>query len=284
MKLVKPYEYDLAFSFAGENRDYVNPVASYLKRSGIEVFYDDFKQVELWGKDLYTYLDEVYRTKARFCIMFISKHYQRKIWTNHERKSAQARAFQENEDYIWPARFDNTEIPGVRPDVGYISLGDYTPQQFAQLIIEKLKLARLALPKHIKASSGASRSKPSKAIGRRGKSNEPNPSKLSRASANSKHLKFRTKTVNLSLQGIDQVPENKSVVYKILTEGARNNYTGVASRGKIKATLQKHLQKGKSYVPGSKIHIEQMTSIKEAKQKADRIVKKSTPKYNASVK
>jgi len=127
MTLVKSFEYDVALSFAGEDRDYVNAVAICLKSSGIKVFYDKFKQVNLWGKDLYTHLDEVYRNKARFCIMFISKHYQRKIWTNHERESAQARAFQENEEYILPARFDDIEIPGVRPTVGYISLGDYTP-------------------------------------------------------------------------------------------------------------------------------------------------------------
>lgn len=58
------------------------------------------------------HLDEVYRKKSGFCVMFISKHYALKAWTNHERASAQARAFTENQKYVLPARLDDTEIPG----------------------------------------------------------------------------------------------------------------------------------------------------------------------------
>ena len=43
MKQNKIYEYDVALSFAGENRDYVEEVAIFLKNFGVKVFYDDFK-------------------------------------------------------------------------------------------------------------------------------------------------------------------------------------------------------------------------------------------------
>jgi hypothetical protein len=281
--MAKQYEYDVALSFAGEDREYVNAVATHLQACDIKVFYDMFEQVDLWGKELYTHLDGVYRHKARFCVMFISENYQRKNWTNHERESAQARAFQENEDYILPARFDDTEIPGVRPTVGYINLRDHTPKQFAELC--KLKLNRsdsLSLPKF---SSGASRLKPSeKTVGDdRQKSHRAIPSKRNRVSTGSKPPKPKTKTVDLTLEGIGQLPDDKPVVYKILTKGKRNNYTGVAKRGKIQVTLQEHLQGGKNYVPGAKIYIERMNSIKDAQQKADRIIQKSTPKYNKPI-
>ncbi|MCI0387573.1 MAG: hypothetical protein MOB07_02215, partial [Acidobacteria bacterium] len=61
-----------------------------------------------------------------------------KLWTNHERESAQARAFSEKEEYILPARFDDTQIPGILPTVGYINLNDYTPREFAELISQKI--------------------------------------------------------------------------------------------------------------------------------------------------
>lgn len=134
------YEYDVAFSFAGEDRAYVEKVARLLKERGVRVFYDRYEEVELWGKDLYTHLDDVYRNKARYCIMFISQHYRQKLWTNHERESAQARAFAENEDYILPARFDDTEIPGIRPTLGYISLKNVAPQEFVELVCQKVGL------------------------------------------------------------------------------------------------------------------------------------------------
>lgn len=134
------FEYDVALSFAGEDRKYVESIATHLKERGIKVFYDKYEQVELWGKDLYTHLDNVYRKKARYCVMFISKHYKEKLWANLERESAQARAFSENEEYILPARFDDTEIPGIRPTVGYISLKDFTPSEFIELILQKIGL------------------------------------------------------------------------------------------------------------------------------------------------
>ncbi len=45
--------------------------------------------------------------------MFLSRNYAAKLWTNHEREAAQARAFRENEEYILPIRLDDTEIPGI---------------------------------------------------------------------------------------------------------------------------------------------------------------------------
>lgn len=134
------YEYDVALSFAGEDRAYVEKVARLLKERGVRVFYDKYEEVELWGKDLYTHLDDVYRNKACYCIIFISQHYREKLWTNHERESAQARAFTENEEYILPARFDDTEIPGIRPTVGYISLKNMPPQEFVELVCQKVGL------------------------------------------------------------------------------------------------------------------------------------------------
>ncbi len=93
------YEYDVALSFAGEDRTYVDAVATALKPD-VSVFYDSFEEAHLWGKDLYSYLHDVYQNKARFTVMFISEHYAKKLWTLHERKAAQVRAFREREEYI----------------------------------------------------------------------------------------------------------------------------------------------------------------------------------------
>ncbi len=132
------YEYDVALSFAGEDRAYVEEVANSLNKKGIKVFYDLFEEANLWGKNLYEYLSEIYQNKARYTIMFISNFYNQKLWTNHERVSMQARAFQESREYILPVRFDNTEIPGILKTVGYIDLQKKTPEELAMLIEKKL--------------------------------------------------------------------------------------------------------------------------------------------------
>jgi hypothetical protein len=137
---MRPYEprYDVALSFAGEQRSYVVHVAEILRDSGIKVFYDDYEKTALWGKDLYSHLDYVYRTASRFCVVFISEAYARKVWTNHERESAQARALEENQEYVLPVRFDQTDVPGLRPTIGYLDLAEIGPADLAQRIQEKL--------------------------------------------------------------------------------------------------------------------------------------------------
>ncbi|WP_203718962.1 toll/interleukin-1 receptor domain-containing protein [Asanoa siamensis] len=130
--------YDVALSFAGENRLYVDAVAAHLRNASVRVFYDDYEKTALWGKDLYSHLDYVYRKASRYCVLFISKAYAQKVWTNHERRSAQARALEENGEYVLPARFDDTEVEGLRPTIGYLDLKDISPDVLAARIVEKL--------------------------------------------------------------------------------------------------------------------------------------------------
>ncbi len=113
-------------------------VAGYLKAKGVAVFYDKYEEATLWGKDLYVHFDQIYRERARYCVLFASEHYAKKLWSGHERQSAQARAFSENQEYLLPARFDDTSIPGLRPTVGYIDPRERTPDDFARLILDKL--------------------------------------------------------------------------------------------------------------------------------------------------
>ena len=132
------YEFDVGLSFAGEQRDYVEQVADKLRSRGVRVFFDEYAKAELWGKDLYSHLDEIYQHRCRYCILFASREYAEKVWTSHERKSAQARALKEKQEYILPARFDETQIPGLRDTVHYIDLEQTSPSGLARLALQKL--------------------------------------------------------------------------------------------------------------------------------------------------
>lgn len=132
------FDYDVALSFAGEDRMYVDQVAAVLHQIGVKVFYDKYEEVDLWGKNLFNHLDDVYQKRSKYCVIFASQHYAKKLWTNHERESAQARAFGQKSEYILPVRFDDTEIPGVRPTTGYVNLKHKTSSELAYLIAEKV--------------------------------------------------------------------------------------------------------------------------------------------------
>jgi hypothetical protein len=133
-----PKKYDVVLSFAGEDRRYVQQVAEFRESHGVIVFYDKYEEATLWGKDLVEHFDGVYRKQGRFCIMFISRHYADKVWTKHERKSALARALEERAEYVLPARFDDTEIPGLLPTIHYLDLKTLTPEQLGERILQKL--------------------------------------------------------------------------------------------------------------------------------------------------
>lgn len=130
--------YDVALSFAGEDREYVEKVAESLRSKGVSVFYDQFEEVSLWGKNLYDYFIDVYKNRARYAILFISSHYKEKVWANHERQSAQSRALEQSIEYVLPARFDQTELASVLSTIGYIDLRNRAPEEFSVMICKKL--------------------------------------------------------------------------------------------------------------------------------------------------
>ncbi len=86
------------------------------------------------------------------------------------------------------------------------------------------------------------------------------------------------KTTGFNKSGVGKLPNNKPVVYKIKTAGGKTNYVGVAQRGRAQERLQEHLDAGK--IPGAKVQVEQVSSIAEARQKEQKIIATSQPKYN----
>ena len=84
------------------------------------------------------HLADIYKNRSRYVVMFVSKYDVAKPWTTHERQHAQDRALVANEEYILPARFDDTEVPGMTNTVAYISLKDLPPGRLVELILKKL--------------------------------------------------------------------------------------------------------------------------------------------------
>jgi hypothetical protein len=130
--------YEVVLSFAGEDRKYVEQVAQILIASDVALFYDNYEEASLWGKNLVEHLHKVYSGSGRYCVMFISAAYAEKVWPTHERRSAFEKAIESKEEYILPARFDDTEIPGLHKHIAYVDLRRKTPKELAKLIKQKL--------------------------------------------------------------------------------------------------------------------------------------------------
>ena len=135
------YTYEVALSFAGEDRAFADAVAKGLRDAGVKVFYDNFYAEELWGEDLAVKLREVYHSSSQFCIMIISKYYVDKMWPSHERQQAIERMIRERgKAYVLPVRLDgfNGEVPGLSGTISYLAVRSSDHQKIVDAFLRKI--------------------------------------------------------------------------------------------------------------------------------------------------
>jgi hypothetical protein len=136
-------KFDVALSFAGEEREYVEKVAASLFRTGINVFYDQYEEVDMWGKNLTTHLESIFSTDTACVVIFASNNYSKKAFPCLEKDAALATAINSRKEYILMGKFDDTQIYGILPTIKYIDLRKVSADEFASLIIQKLKKLRI---------------------------------------------------------------------------------------------------------------------------------------------
>ncbi len=85
-----------------------------------------------------------------------------------------------------------------------------------------------------------------------------------------------TKKVKYNKTGIEQLPNDKPVLYRIESAGGNPNYVGIAKRGRVRERIAEHVGE----IPGATVRIEQFSSVEEARQKEARVIKRNKPKYN----
>lgn len=143
-------KYDFCLSFAGEDRKHAERLTKLLEREDARVFYDYAEKHNLWGKDLYAHLQDVYQNQSRYCVMFTSKFYVQKAWPNLERGAAQARSLVQPE-YILPIKLDDTPVPGLLVTKGVMDVRQETLDEIAQVAMRKLREEHPRL-KHLSVS------------------------------------------------------------------------------------------------------------------------------------
>jgi len=84
------------------------------------------------------------------------------------------------------------------------------------------------------------------------------------------------KTAKYNQEGIEKLPNDKPALYRVKTQGGNTNYAGVAKKGRVRERIAEHLGE----IPGAKVEIEQFSSIQGAREKEERVIKQSKPKYN----
>lgn len=137
MKMDNSYLYDVALSFAGEDRAYVENCADILTSLGIKVFYDLYEEDKLWGEDLYSLLREKYYNQSKYILVFVSKFYTTKVWTQHEMKFIKSRMLETpGSNDVLPIKLDDAVLSDIPPYIGYVS--NKSPIEIATLFARKI--------------------------------------------------------------------------------------------------------------------------------------------------
>ena len=136
----------VALSFPGEHRDYVSKVAEALSQSQqlqkSQIFYDEWYKAELARLSLDNYLQEIYHDGSELIVVFLCKEYEAKKWCRLEWRAIRNLISNRQDEDIMPMRFDDADVGGILGIDGYIDLRQYTPEQAAEFILQRLP------PKH----------------------------------------------------------------------------------------------------------------------------------------
>ena len=130
----------VAFSFAGEKRQFVEAVAQILaSQFGKEsILYDNFHEAEFARPDLASYLPPLYAEEADLVVGVFCTAYNSKEWCGLEWRAIRGLLKQRNDAFVMLMRFDRVEPEGLFGLGGFSDLDDHTPAHAARLILKRL--------------------------------------------------------------------------------------------------------------------------------------------------
>ena len=132
----------IAFSFAGEKREFVKATAQILaKRFGEDkILYDKYHEAEFARYDLGIYLPKLYSEQSELIVPVLCENYDQKRWTGWEWVHIYGLLTKADGHRVMHSRFDYANPDGLSQVAGFIELDDKTPEQFATLILQRLAL------------------------------------------------------------------------------------------------------------------------------------------------
>jgi hypothetical protein len=108
------YEWDIALSFAGENRELAEYLDDKLTFLDVPVFYDANYEANYLGKTWSAKFKEIFGEKSRFVVCILDKRHSDKIWPTFEREIFTPRVASGT---VIPIFLDDTKFVGIPHDV-----------------------------------------------------------------------------------------------------------------------------------------------------------------------
>ena len=136
--------FQVALSFPGEHRDFVEAVADGLAQSlGREgVLYDKYHEAEFARPNLDTHLQRLYHDESDLLVVFACGEYERKEWCHLEWRAIRDLIKQRRDDEVMLIRLDDGDVSGLFSIDGYISVDGRPASAIAPLILQRLQMVQ----------------------------------------------------------------------------------------------------------------------------------------------
>lgn len=135
------HTFDVALSFPGEVRPYVESVARILTSTigKKRVFYDNHYKAQLARPNLDTALQTLY-SRARLIVAFLSADYASKKWCHTEFRAIREIINARDDARVMFVRHDSAPVQGVFSADGYINAEAHEPEELVEMIVERLEV------------------------------------------------------------------------------------------------------------------------------------------------
>ncbi|WP_245867534.1 hypothetical protein SPSIL_048900 [Sporomusa silvacetica DSM 10669] len=139
---IEHHNFDVAVTFAGESRDFVEQVVRELEKilGTNRVFYDNDYESQLARPGLDFLLQDIYKNRSKLIVVFLSGKYQEKKWCGLEFKAVRDFIMSKELKRIMYVRMDLEHVDGVFNTDGYIDATKKTPQAIAGFINQRLTI------------------------------------------------------------------------------------------------------------------------------------------------
>jgi|LGVF01.1.fsa_nt_gb hypothetical protein len=139
---ITKHQFEVALSFPGEIRSYIEPIVAELEREvgPNSYFYDNNYKAQLARPSLDTLLQDIFRNRSKLIVIFLCKKYQEKEWCGIEFRAIKEIIMSRQHEKIMFVKMDDGTVEGVFKTDGYIDARSHGPKEVAWFIKKRIEL------------------------------------------------------------------------------------------------------------------------------------------------
>jgi Uncharacterized protein conserved in bacteria (DUF2188)/TIR domain len=130
-------KFDVALSYAGVDRPIARRITDALLKKGLRVFFDEYAESELWGRNLYDHLQRIYED-SRLCIVILSENYRDSQWATSEFRNLMAHSRLRDSFTILPVVVGKAPS-GILSTLAYLDWEKAGPNEIADAVEKRLE-------------------------------------------------------------------------------------------------------------------------------------------------